>query len=82
MFRFVKRRDIFPIMFVYCTLILLIYQLILLDIYYNVHLKMDNTELKKIVMTQFVRMTIYSAIWVSFLLTSERVKQTFIYPYR
>jgi hypothetical protein len=78
---FFKKRDIFPRMFIFYTVIFLSAQLIMLVIYQNLHIQADLTAAKKVLMTQFTRMTIYAVIWISFVLKSENVKQTFIYPH-
>jgi Domain of Unknown Function with PDB structure (DUF3857)/Protein of unknown function (DUF2569) len=81
MYWFFKKRDIFPRMFIYYTVIFLSAPLILLIIYQNLPIQADLTAAKKILMTQFTRMAVYAVIWISFVLKSENVKQTFIYPH-
>ena len=68
-------------MFIYYALFFLGVQFILLVVYYNLHVQTDITSVRNIVRTQFFRMVVYSAIWISFVKRSERVKQTFIYPH-
>jgi hypothetical protein len=78
---FFGRRDIFPPMFIYYTAIFVIAHLILLIIYHTISLPFNMTTLKEDATTQFYRMFIYAAIWISFVIRSEKVKQTFVYPH-
>ncbi|HEY4965736.1 MAG TPA: DUF3857 domain-containing protein [Puia sp.] len=80
LFWFFGKRDIFPSMFIYCTLILLIAQFILVLAYYNVPLPGSMISLRQQMLTQFIRMSFYAAIWISFIKRSENVKYTFVYP--
>ena len=78
---FFGRRDIFPSMFIYYVGIILVAQLLLLIVYYNIHLPHDLISVRNESGTQLVRMIFYTAIWVTFVLRSENVKHTFVYPH-
>jgi len=79
---YLGRRDIFPRMFVWYAGILLSVQLGLIIAYSAVRIPADFGDLRTGTTTQFFRALIYSAIWVSYILRSERVKATFLEPYR
>jgi Protein of unknown function (DUF2569) len=79
-FWFFGRRDIFPKMFVYSLGLLLAAQLILLMLYYVVSLPFPVETVRKEMWVQFGRMVFYSGIWGAFVMRSENVKQTFVYP--
>ncbi len=81
LFWFFGKRDIFPSMFIYYTVIFLIAQFILVLAYYNIRIPASMISLRQQMMTQFVRMVFYTAIWVSFMKRSENVKYTFVYPH-
>jgi transglutaminase-like putative cysteine protease len=79
---FFHRRDIFPRMFTWYAALLLCSQLLLI-IGYNVipyQASLDNfkTELT----TQLIRNFIYCAVWVTYIRRSQRVKATFLEPFR
>jgi hypothetical protein len=78
---FFKKRDIFPGMMIYYVTSLVIAQLVLLVIYYNVHQRFDLTSVKAATATQLFRTIIYAAVWSAYVIRSERVRHTFVYPY-
>ncbi len=77
---FFGRRDIFPTMFIYYAGFFLAAQFILLIIYNVLTLPVDLTTVRHEILIQFLRMMVYAVVWVSFVLKSEQVKQTFVYP--
>jgi hypothetical protein len=81
LFWFFGKRDIFPSMFIYYTVIFLIAQFILVLAYYNIRIPESMISMRQQMITQFVRMVFYTAIWVSFMKRSENVKYTFLYPH-
>ena len=81
LFWFFGKRDIFPAMFIGFTVIILIAQFILLLVYYNIRIPESMSSLRQQMGTQFIRMSFYAAIWISFLKRSENVKYTFVYPH-
>jgi hypothetical protein len=79
---FTGRRDIFPKMFIWYAAALLTGQLILITLYNIVHYPGSFGDLKGNAIKGFGRSCIYSLIWVSYILRSERVKGTFLNPFR
>jgi len=77
----VKKRDIFPKMFIWFVLISLTGQLFLLLSYYALHASFDLSKVRELAMTQFMRSAVYAVIWISFVRKSENVKQVFVIPY-
>ena len=78
---FFKKRDIFPGMMVYYVSSFVIAQFFLLVLYYTVHQSFDLTSVKATTATQLFRTIIYAAVWSAYVVRSERVRQTFVYPY-
>ncbi len=78
---FFGRRDIFPSMFIYYVGYLLLAQFILLIVYHIMDLPADLLSVRHVILKQFFRMMVYAMIWVSFVMKSEDVKQTFVYPH-
>jgi hypothetical protein len=78
---FFGRRDIFPSMFIYYVCFFLVAQFLFLIIYHAISLPVNMRAVKENSISQFYRMSIYAVIWISFILRSRKVKQTFVYPY-
>ncbi len=78
---FFGRRDIFPSMFIYYVGYLLLTQFILLIVYHITDLPADLLSVRHVILKQFFRMMVCAMIWVGFVIKSEDVKQTFVYPH-
>jgi hypothetical protein len=78
---FFKKRDIFPNMFVRFIVVCLIAQFVLLLFYYNIKTSIDLSAVRSEAGTQLIRTVVYAAVWISFILRSERVKQIFVCPH-
>jgi len=76
---FYARRDIFPVMFIYYACFYLLANLVLLLIYQNVVFPQDLIGLRQDPYLQVFRI-LYASCWVVFVLRSEKVKHTFVYP--
>jgi len=79
-FWFLKKRDIFPKMFIGATVAILIGQILLILIYYSVKTS-DLSTVRKDAVTQLTRSLVYAFIWITFIMKSDRVKQIFTCPY-
>ncbi len=79
---FMNRRDIFPRMFVGYIGSLLTGQLLLLALYNAFPAPGNYGDLQTPLLMQIVRTGIYGLIWVSFVLRSQRVKNTFLQPFQ
>ncbi len=77
---FIKRRDIFPRMFIGYMGIMLTGQLLLLTLYNAIPFPTSYGDIQTPVITQIFKTIVYGAIWVSYVLRSERVKSTFLEP--
>ncbi len=75
-----KRRDIFPAMFKVYVIALVSLNLVLVVLY-----NLSNTpaiiELTQECFKNLIRNVIYAAIWLSYILKSQRVRATFLLPY-
>jgi hypothetical protein len=78
---FLNRRDIFPRMFIGYVGTMIIGNLVLLTLYNTAPQGSVYTDLPSETVTQVMRSAIYGAIWVTYLLRSERVKATFLKPF-
>lgn len=76
---FYGRRDIFPVMFIYYVGFYLITTSILMIIYPHMALPAYLITIRHDSLIQILRIA-YAAVWVIFVLRSEQVKQTFVYP--
>jgi hypothetical protein len=76
---FFERRDIFPTMFIYYVGFYLVSTCILLILYHNMKLPVDTDSIRQDMFIRIFRIA-YGAAWVIFVLRSEKVKQTFVYP--
>lgn len=77
---FFQRRDIFPSMFVYYVCFYLIANLVLMFIYQNITLPAEMISIRHNMVIQIFRI-LYAGCWVIFVLKSENVKLTFVYPH-
>jgi len=73
------KRDIFPAMFIYYVGFYLIATMVLFIIYRNINLPADMISIRRNGIFQISRI-IYAATWIIYILKSEQVKQTFVYP--
>ena len=78
---FFNRRDIFPRMFMGYMGGIIGGQMLILVLYTFAQMKGSILQIPKENTVQLVRSIIYGAIWISYLLRSERVKSTFIIPF-
>jgi hypothetical protein len=76
---FLGKRDIFPAMFVYYACFYLIANFIMLIIFHNTPVPSEMVTIRPDSLIQIIRICV-AAAWVVFVLKSERVKQTFVYP--
>lgn len=76
---FVGKRDIFPAMFVYYVGFYLIATFLLIMIYHNMTLPGNMISIRHNTLINIARI-VYAAAWVIYVLKSQRVKQTFVYP--
>lgn len=78
---FLKKRDIFPRAFI-TVIILKMCLIVLLTFFYTVIPYPQNSgDFTKEMIMQFIRSAISGAIWITYVIRSERVKNTFIKPY-
>jgi hypothetical protein len=84
LFWYIKRRDIFPRMFIWYTGILLSGRLLLLVLYYTLPVPPGIPGMSAYVspIPAFILTCGYAAIWVTYILTSGQVKATFLEPFR
>jgi Protein of unknown function (DUF2569) len=73
------RRDIFPVMFIYYVGFYVIATLILLVVYRSISMPANMISIRHDSLIQIVRI-LYAVIWFGYLLKSEQVRQTFVYP--
>ena len=76
---FFGRRDIFPTMFMYYVGLYLLSTFALLILYHNMKLPVDMISIRHDMFIRIFRI-VYGTAWVIFVLKSEQVKQTFVYP--
>lgn len=76
---FFGRRDIFPAMFIYYVGFYVVATLILLVVYHNISMPASMISIRHDSFIQISRI-LYAVAWFTYLLKSEQVKQTFIYP--
>ena len=82
LFWFLKRRDIFPRMFVWYVAIVLTGRLALVALFYSIPIPAALTTYRADLPWAVVRTSVYAAIWVTYVLRSGQVKSTFLQPYR
>jgi hypothetical protein len=79
---FIKRRDIFPRMFVWYVGIVLAGRLALVALFYTIPTPVTMTAYRADLPWAVVRTSIYAAIWLTYVLRSGQVKSTFLQPFR
>ncbi|HEY4336533.1 MAG TPA: DUF3857 domain-containing protein [Puia sp.] len=79
---FIKKRDIFPRMFLWYIGILLFGRLLLVLLYTFIPLPATFNTYKYELAGHFIRTLAFAAIWVTFVLRSGQVKSTFLEPFR
>jgi Domain of Unknown Function with PDB structure (DUF3857)/Protein of unknown function (DUF2569) len=82
MFWFLKKRDIFPRMFVWYAAIVLAGRLALIGLFYSVNIPDTLAAYRSDLPWAFVRTSVYATIWVTYVLRSGQVKNTFLEPFR
>lgn len=75
---FIKRRDIFPKMFIGYVGSLLMGNIILLTLYSFIPYPTSYGDLAATSGTQLVKTVIYALIWVTYIIRSERARNTFV----
>jgi hypothetical protein len=79
---FLRRRDIFPRMFVWYAGILLSGRLLIFLLYHIVPIPASLNSYKDGLVVPFIQTCVWACIWVTYVLRSEQVKSTFLEPYR
>jgi len=78
---FLRRRDIFPRMFIWQVGILLSGQLFLILLYHQIPIPSGLDTYKEDLMFGLVRNCVLGFIWVYYIIRSDQVKSTFLEPY-
>ena len=81
LFWFLKKRDIFPRMFIWYAGILLSGQLLLIGLFHLVPIPAVFNSYKENLTFDLALIGIYAVIWVYYILRSDQVKSTFLEPY-
>jgi hypothetical protein len=79
---FLKKRDIFPRMFIGYAAIVLTGRLLLIALFYGSPIPAALNSYRSDLPWAFARTSVYAAIWVSYILRSGQVKSTFLEPFR
>jgi hypothetical protein len=79
---FLKKRDIFPRMFVWYAVIVLGGRLALVALFYSIPIPAALTAYRADLPWAVVRSSVYAAIWITYVLRSGQVKSTFLEPFR
>jgi hypothetical protein len=79
---FIKRRDIFPRMFIWYVAIVLVGRLALIALFSSIPVPAVMTAYRMDLPWAAVRTSVYAAIWVTYVLRSGQVKNTFLQPFR
>jgi hypothetical protein len=82
LFWFLRRRDIFPRMFVWYVVIVLSGRLGLVALFYTIPTPPALSAYRADLPWAAVRTSVYAVIWVTYVLLSRQVKSTFLEPYR
>lgn len=80
-FWFLKKRDIFPRMFIWHAGILLSGQLLLILLFHVTPIPTVLHDYKDSLTADLIRTSIYAAIWIFYILRSDQVKSTFLEPH-
>jgi hypothetical protein len=80
LFWFLKRRDIFPRMFIWYAGLLLTGRLLLLVLFRITPTPASFNGYKDDLTMEFLRTCVYAAIWVAYVLRSGQVRSTFLEP--
>jgi len=81
LFWFLKRRDIFPRMFIWQVGILVSGQLLLILLYHLIPFPSGFDTYKEDLMLGLIRNCVFGFIWVYYIIRSDQVKSTFLEPY-
>jgi hypothetical protein len=79
---FIRKRDIFPRMFVWYVGIVLTGRVALVALFYSIHIPASMIPYRADLPWAVVRTGGYAAIWVTYVLRSRQVKSTFLEPFR
>ncbi|HEV3414663.1 MAG TPA: DUF3857 domain-containing protein [Puia sp.] len=79
---FIKRRDIFPRMFVWYVGIVLAGRLALVALFFTTHIPAAMSAYRADLPWAVVRTSVYAALWVTYVMRSQQVKSTFLQPFR
>jgi hypothetical protein len=79
---FLKKRDIFPRMFIWYAAIVLGGRLALIALFYSIPLPAALYAYQADLPWAALRTSVYAAIWVTYVLRSGQVKSTFLEPFR
>jgi transglutaminase-like putative cysteine protease len=79
---FLKKRDIFPRMFIWYAVIVLSGRLLLFALFHMTPVPAALESYRADLPWACVRTSVYAAIWVSYILRSGQVKSTFLEPFR
>lgn len=82
LFWFIRKRDIFPRMFLWYSGILLTGRTLLLVLFYAMPIPASLTYYRSILTLALLRSGLCVVIWVAFILRSGQVKSTFLEPFR
>ncbi len=76
---YLRRRSSFPLYYITYLLCIIIFAVLEIVVAYT--LPLMNEATKKEALTEIIRAVIMSAIWIPYMLTSWRVRETFVYTY-
>jgi transglutaminase-like putative cysteine protease len=79
---YLKRRDIFPRMFMIYAFYNIFIQMALLVLYQTVPVPTEFSNLATQSATAIPRGVVYATIWVTYVFNSQRVQRTFVEPYQ
>jgi hypothetical protein len=82
LFWFIRKRDIFPRMFLWYAGILLTGRILLLVLFYAMPIPASLIGYRTIQIMALVRSGIYALIWAAYIIRSGQVKSTFLEPFR
>ena len=79
---FLKKRDIFPRMFIWYAAIVLGGRLALVALFYSIPVPAALIAYRADLPWAVVRSSVYAALWITYVLRSVQVKSTFLEPFR